>query len=550
MASNHSHSRELAALQRRDEVRVLRRRVRILTFLLLVFFLGVIVDIIFFRLPHSGVSQPQTLLDSLANPCKQSSFDNGNGIKVEPLPDKSEYIGISGGEFAFDKTRPDYALKCQGAQAFMRNQPDQAKGYWQQASAEESNDAEALIYQEDLRVKNSGKKYISFIIATILTGNYVNIGRDVLQGAYVAQYVHNHSDKLPQINLLIANFGSIVRENFQDGPGEEEQVANQIVKAVPHDSSIKGIMIGLPFIVSDRTITTLDTAGIPVVLSGGFDEAQIRGTNNIFPVAASTNREGMVGAKYVKQTFPNSKIALFENEKDPYSRSLAGAFQQYFPSKTIIREFYSVSDQPQDFQKKIHDLEDKGAKVIYFAGDSTNINNLLNNLTPGTNGLLVMGGDALYELGGYTGKNYNLLHFTAFAFPDEWYLPPQSKSIHSSVLTFLNEYPHLLGGSRTPYIYGYTRADSDTLLSYDATSVLVHGSEILSKSGTNIDFSSQALIDTLRNFSGSNAFQGFSGRISFGPDGANKAVLLLSVVDGGYTHIELPPDGCLQATQC
>ena len=547
MTSDHRHSRELAERRRLDEVKVLRRRVGCLTVLVVVLLLGIIFDIIFFQLPHNEVSQSTSLLESFANPCKQSSFDNGNGIKVEPLPDKSEYVGITGGQFAFDQTRPDYVLKCQGAQALMKNQPDQAMGYWQQASAKESNDAEALIYHEDLRIKNSGKKYISFIIATILTGNYVNIGRDVLQGAYVAQYLHNHSDKLPQINLLIANFGSIVRENFQNGPGEEEKIANQILTAVQHDSNIKGIMIGLPFIAS-ATMTTLDKAGVSVVLSGGFDEAQIRGTNNIFPVGASTDREGEVGAKYVKQTFPNSKIGLFENEEDPYSKNLAGTFQQYFPSSAIIRESYSASDQTKDFQKKIDDLKAKGANLIYFAGDSTHINNLLNNLSLRTN-LPVMGGDALYELGGYAGNNYNLLHFTAFAFPDEWYFPPQSQSIPSSVLTFLNEYPQLLGGSKTPKIYGYTRADSDTLLSYDATAVLVQGSEILSNSG-NRDFSSQDLIDTLRNFSGSNAFQGVSGRISFGPDGANKAVLLLSVVDGGYTHMVPPPDGCLQATQC
>jgi len=73
-----------------------------------------------------------------------------SGIGVSKVG--NENVGISDGTFAFDTDRPDAALKAQAAQELKqdRNNTSAAISLLNQATAQDSNDAEALIYQEDL----------------------------------------------------------------------------------------------------------------------------------------------------------------------------------------------------------------------------------------------------------------------------------------------------------------------------------------------------------------------------------------------------------------
>src|SRR5207253_8367802 len=127
----------------------------------------------------------------------------------------------------------------------------------------------------------------------------------------------------------------------------------------------------------------------------------------------------------------------------------------------------------------LQDAESKNPDLIYFAGYASDAGVLLANLP--TSGpyahLAVMGGDALYELKGYppsAGPGFNRLRFTSFAYPDEWdvlHLTAQKPA-------FFKEYPadfdpnnqHPRGS------YGYTRADNDVILSYDAMLAILNAS--------------------------------------------------------------------------
>ena len=438
-------------------------------------------------------------------------------------------------------------MKCEGALALKANDSDLAMKDWQIAHQKDTNDAEALIYQEDLRVLKSQQQYITFVVGSILTGDAVSIGRDFLQGAYVAQYLHNHSNKSPQIYLLVANFGSIARQYTHQAVTIETSIAQQIVNLIQKDIQnsssslhIKGMVLGLPFI-DPNVIKILNQSGVPVVLSGSFSDEELQGSTNIFPVAVSTEREGLLGAIYVKQKFPNSNIAVFENGDDPYSKSLASSFIKQFSTAPIVESFPSQNSNPNA------DLQSNGINLIYFAGNSVDINGLLPDLPANTN-VHVMGGSALYQLGGYAGTNYSRLLFTSFAFPDEWGSPPRSDAppIASSIL---QTYPQSFAGTQPRGVYGYVRPDSDVLLSTDALTVLAQSSVTVSNDGSDLSFSPASLINALNNISGANAFQGFSGLISFGADRASKAAVVLSVSDKGLTHMDTYY-GCLQTTPC
>jgi ABC-type branched-subunit amino acid transport system substrate-binding protein len=498
------------------------------------------------------------LVRQTQNPCDKQLPFYDNGIGVIQWPGSSEYIGISDGRYSFDTSRPDANQKCQGSQKLKESNSDGAESFWTQAlqtlqtgsnQGEESNDAEALIYREDQYVLNSCQRpscaYITFIIGTILSGDYVSIGRDTLQGVYVAQEIYNRSHSFIKVRLLIANYSSIVRTNAQVGQQIANQLANQIGKLAELDKSIKGVM-GLPFI-SANAIEILKEKNIPIVLPTGSSESQTSGAANVFRVAASTEREGRVGALYVERKLNKKNVAVFVDRDDPYSRSLASAFENQFTmdrngDTIVVEETYTVGDADsikkdlQDIQANHYHLD-----LIYFAGDAGDANTMLENLPLVTNlpaDLQVMGGDALYELGGYTNGNYRRLDFTAFAFADEWIVLAQPQH------PFSNEYRLLFAGWPPDRVYGYSRPDNDTILSFDSMLTLLLASDRASQN-------QQSLLQALQSINDKNPVQGFSGRISFGSDGnpINKAVVVLHVDAKGFTHMA-NLDGCLLTDLC
>jgi ABC-type branched-subunit amino acid transport system substrate-binding protein len=152
-----------------------------------------------------------------------------------------------------------------------------------------------------------------------------------------------------------------------------------------------------------------------------------------------------------------------------------------------------------------------------------------------------MGGDALYELAGYPSSasaNFHRLHFTSFAYPDEWDVQGLSAKP-----AFFNEYPADFdpGGQHkgTGGIYEFSRADGDNILSYDAMQALLVASQ-MALTGNNTNFTPDQLQQALTQIKGANAIQGVSGQISFGTNGdpMNKAFVILHVSPQGFIQEE------------
>lgn len=500
------------------------------------------------------------------DPCRsmlpRPNQQNASSLGVTLSQGKPEYVGVSDGSFIFDTGQRNKGFKCSGAIDLREQHRVEAETAWTDAILSqkpprlrmESNDAEALIYRENSYVLDTGLPYINIIVGSILTGDDAYIGRDFLQGVYVAQEEFNRHHPI-LVRLLVANFSNNVRENPATGQLIEDQVARQLV-TIAQTSGVqaKGIVLGLPFL-SGNTLNILDQGGIPVILSGPFSEAQIAATKNIFPVSASIEREGEVGASYVKYVLNAKHIAVFVDHADAYSQNLAQAFEGQF-STHIPEEVYSTvrKDAPANIKAAtativsgVQDALNNGVDLIYFAGDSRNANILVEELQRKSAGpnLRIMGGDALYELGGYTtGKDYRHLDFTSFSFPDEWEMN------HLPQPQFIDLYRLLFAGwPPSSGTYGYSRPDNDVILSYDALSVLLEGCEKPSIDWTKTNFSPTEVQAMLTNISGQQAFQGFSGRISFDNDLHNKAIVVLSVDQDSLTH-EVIERGCLQVTPC
>jgi eukaryotic-like serine/threonine-protein kinase len=155
----------------------------------------------------------------------------------------------------------------------------------------------------------------------------------------------------------------------------------------------------------------------------------------------------------------------------------------------------------------------------------------------------ILGGDALYELGGYSTSgraNFSRLHFTSFAYPDEW----EIAGLKAQKPAFFTDYANAYNpnGQKLSGAYGYTRTSSDVMLSYDATLALLAGSRgALNSVGANKKNITPAdLQQALTQIQGAQAVQGVSGPIAFGTNGdpVNKPLVILAVDSQGRIHQE------------
>jgi serine/threonine protein kinase/ABC-type branched-subunit amino acid transport system substrate-binding protein len=482
----------------------------------------VIIAIIFFAMAHTGPVGPAYPINSTStiSATSKSIATNTNPISVTMV--KGEPIGLSDGNFSFDTSRINKDLKAEAVKAYANN--SQAAILWGNAAngnptTGDSSDAEAHIYQEDARVMTSGSPYITFVVGTILSGANGNVGADDLQGAYVAQSEWNKSHGLGQVQvrLIIANAGSTA--------ANASTVANQIVQAAAKDPTIVGVM-GWSFSGhSIDAIGILTKAGIPMVSATASSNDLTGISPDFFRVAPSNKIEADVAATYAQTTLKATKAVVFQDSSDSYSNDLGNDFQTAFKGQVSQVINYKLSDA-QSIKDGLAQLKtDPG--IIYFAGYASDMNTVLANIS--SNPVLaktqILGGDALYELTGYTkaaSPNLPRLHFTAFAYPDEWAVLGDSHKTPA----FFSDYSAAFTGPHAKTGYGYTRTTGNVMLSYDAMLALLTSSKQALNGGTTMKPTDlQLALTKLKNL------QGVSGNITLGPDGdaVNKAVVILYV---------------------
>ncbi|HEY0756408.1 MAG TPA: protein kinase [Ktedonobacteraceae bacterium] len=502
-----------------------RRRTPLLILVILLLLLLVLGGAIFGVLKLKGPNNPTATPVASGTP----------GI-YETKASSGEEIGVSDGSFTFDVGRPDGALKTQAAAAFRTGNTATAQGLWQQAVAAEPNDAEALIYMENQKVLAAGGVHITVAVATMLTGATTGVGRDDLQGAYVAQKTYNDGSLLNGIGviLLIAN-GSSESSNAA-------AVAQQIVQAAKADPTIVGIM-GWPYSsYAVNTTSIFNAAKLPIVSETASSDLLTSVSSYFFRVCASNKDQGIAGAHYLERTLHANNVIVFTDPLNAYTSSLAKDFSDQFQADghTILTtEKYTVGKSAtivtalQDALKYTNPVPDE----IYFSGYSSDISTLMTDLPttgPWAN-VQIMGGDALYELSGYQTSSritWTRLHFTTFTYPDVWSV----LGLKARQPTFFTDYGNDLNPGNLHAGYGWNRPDNDVILAYDGLAALL----IAVKNSGKSQVTSSDVEAALTKINGKNAFQGASGQIAFGTDGnpINKAVVILYVSPEGFIKME------------
>jgi serine/threonine protein kinase/ABC-type branched-subunit amino acid transport system substrate-binding protein len=445
----------------------------------------------------------------------------------------SDLIGISDGSYAFDTNRSNGDLKKQAAEKYRQGDVASALSLMRQAISMDKNDAEAWIYADNYQLKLSNAKYVTVIIGSMPSSDQagVSVARDNLQGAYIALKQLKDSGKLPnglKVRTLIASSGK--------QPANAGEVAKQIVSLTQSDKTVIGVM-GWPYSsLSLSAVPILSQAQIPVVSQTASDDALSDISPTFFRVAPPNSVQGVAGAQYARNDLKASSVVIFYDASYNYSQSLADEFAQQFQSqggKVLDRVKYTV-DKPETITSaNVQAALQKNPDLIYLAGHAKDANGLLVALdaAKAPASIKVLGGDALYELGGYDvgGTSRARLRFTAFAYPDEWDI----LGLGGQKPAFFKDYSDTYSGGKEGY--GYTRTSADTMLSYDAMSALLNAYLKAANSGSTVGFAEMktALQQT--------SFQGVSGWIQFSTknaDPVDKAIVIIAVDEQGRNRME------------
>jgi eukaryotic-like serine/threonine-protein kinase len=129
------------------------------------------------------------------------------------------------------------------------------------------------------------------------------------------------------------------------------------------------------------------------------------------------------------------------------------------------------------------------------------------------------------------------LHFTTYFYPDEWDILGYSNIKPAFFAEYADTYDP--NGTHQGNPYGFTRADFNVALTYDAMLALLKGCDI-ALGGSQKNITPQDLQRDLTKVNEANAIQGLSGQIAFGPDGnpIDKAIVILYVDAQGHVKME------------
>lgn len=464
-----------------------------------------------------------------------------NPLQIQRIEQKSVVtapsitIGISYGSLAFDVNRPDGQLKLRAASEMAAGNTSAAINDWRQAVEQDSSDAESLIYLEDQRVLAANRPYITLVVGTQFSKENVSDGRDDLQAAYVVQKAYNDRALASggvMLRLLVAAANA-------DDHGSVTTVAREIVQEARKDSTIKAVM-GWPTSASTRAaLAVLSAARIPLVSPTASADNLNTGDDPFFFRVSPTNQEqAYVAAQYAQQVLHAQRIALFVDQNDPYSHSLAHDFAASFTSKNVIIWEPYTEGEPDTMLASLRNALPQRPDLIYFSGYASDVGTILKNLSAcrvsNQRGcLLVMGGDGLYLQGDFalgSLTNYDRLRFTAFTFP------VAGKGQTADQKQFLAAFTHTYDPNNQyqPGTYGYNLPESHTMLSYDTMRVLLYASDTLMTYG-DVNFRPEDLQAALSAIDVEHPFAGLSWPIAFGPLGNDvngRAVIIAGSANG------------------
>jgi eukaryotic-like serine/threonine-protein kinase len=257
-------------------------------------------------------------------------------------------------------------------------------------------------------------------------------------------------------------------------------------------------------------------------------------------VAPPNSVQAQMAAKYAKMQLKSSRVAIFYRQENTYSDNLKDDFINEYQDtnhQVAAVERYPGRD-PGVLRDKLTAVLALKPDLIYCACYSNEVSVILEHLPP--TGpfahLLVLGGDAFFEMGDFTPgalTHLSRLRFTALAYPAIWHDLPNVN------VPFFADYGKLFepSNSSATEAFGFTHLTPGIMAAYDAMLTLTTAAMRAFVIGKQAQ-TPQNLEHALFQMQGKQAIQGITGQISVGGNGdpINKAIVVLSIDNSNCFH--------------
>ncbi len=197
-----------------------------------------------------------------------------------------------------------------------------------------------------------------------LTGSTATFGISTKQG--IELFVDN-------LNAQGGVGGKKIHVLVEDDQSHPEEAATAVNKLIAQD----GVVAVLGEVASSRSLAAApicQNAGVPMITPSSTNPRVTEIGDHIFRVCYIDPFQGMVIAKFARNTLHYSRGAVFRDNKNDYSVGLANYFSEAFKGmggKIVADESYSEGDQ--DFKAQLTNIKGKKPEFIFVPGYYTEV---------------------------------------------------------------------------------------------------------------------------------------------------------------------------------
>jgi len=167
--------------------------------------------------------------------------------------------------------------------------------------------------------------------------------------------------------------GKKIHVLVEDDQSRPEEAATAVNKLIAQD----GVVAVLGEVASSRSLAAApicQNAGVPMISPSSTNPRVTEIGDHIFRVCYIDPFQGMVIAKFARNTLHFSKGAIFRDNKNDYSVGLANYFSEAYKGMggTIVAD-ESYSEGDQDFKAQLTNIKGKKPEFIFVPGYYTEV---------------------------------------------------------------------------------------------------------------------------------------------------------------------------------
>ncbi|MET8054479.1 branched-chain amino acid ABC transporter substrate-binding protein [Streptosporangium sp. NPDC005286] len=235
------------------------------------------------------------------------------------------------------------------------------------------------------RVPDQGRCGLRIAFFGPLTGESMNLGRNMREGALLA--VEQHNARNPACPVGLVDFDT------QGDPKQAPELAQQVVA----DPAIIGV-VGPAFSGESQAANPiLNQGGVSTITPAATDPGLSRwGRSTFHRILGSDAAQGPAVGRYIKEKLLARKVFVID-DMSPYGRGLSELVMKELGS--LVVQSASVQPNPVDFRGAVSEVESAAPDVVFFGGYYTQAGRLLRELRDAGVSAVFVSGDAVKDDG-------------------------------------------------------------------------------------------------------------------------------------------------------